>query len=96
MKRKNLIDSKQPAYEDGRINRPLTKLELSDYSQWTPRSLEREVEKGNLVAVRIGARDVRFRPEDIRAWLAKNPVSPDDPGYFHGTRPQDRKAKVGA
>ena len=49
--------------------RPVTKKELSQWANCSPRFIEIEVAHGRLRAVRLGNRFVRFLPRDIERWL---------------------------
>jgi predicted DNA-binding transcriptional regulator AlpA len=59
-----------PATLEGK---PLTKPELAEWVGLTTRFIEGEVKKGNLRAVIIGRRTVRFLPSDINSWLNTRP-----------------------
>ena len=48
---------------------PWTKKELCQWANCTPRFIEVEVQRGNLRAVRLGNKFVRFLPSDIESWL---------------------------
>lgn len=53
----------------------LTPREASDYARVNPITLKRAVQAGKLQAFRInGGRLLRYRREDLDAWLAASPV----------------------
>ena len=52
----------------------MTKAELCEFVDVSPRFIELEVQSGALRAVRIGGKTVRFLPEDISRWLNARPT----------------------
>ena len=58
---------------DWPYRRPVTKRELAEEIRSTERFIEHEVSRGNLRAVRLGLRNVRFLPSDVVAWLNARP-----------------------
>jgi excisionase family DNA binding protein len=52
-----------------------TPREASDYAKVNPITLKRAVKAGTLQAFRVnGGRLLRYRQEDLDAWLATSPV----------------------
>ena len=50
-------------------------IELAKYLKVQPRTIQREVERGNLPAIRIG-RQIRFTGKSILEYIAKNQIKP--------------------
>ena len=46
-----------------------TKTEVADRARVSERTVQREVDRGRLRCVRVG-RQIRFRVEDVDAWLS--------------------------
>jgi hypothetical protein len=67
-------DSRPYDLADWPFQRPCTKEELAKEVRTTTRFLEHEVSRGNLRAVRLGVRSVRFLPSDVVAWLNARPI----------------------
>ena len=59
---------------DWPFRRPCTKRELAEQVGSTERFIELETNRGNLRAVRVGVRGIRFLPSDIVRWLNARPV----------------------
>ena len=58
------------------MNAWLTPREASDYARVNPVTLKRAVKAGKLQAFRInGGRLLRYRREDLDAWLSLAPVA---------------------
>jgi hypothetical protein len=51
------------------LTRPVSKTELSTWLDVSERFLELEVRAGRLRALKLGARALRFLPNDVQAWL---------------------------
>jgi hypothetical protein len=60
---------------DWPFTRPATKAEVAENVPCTPRFVELEVNRGNLRAVRVGERGIRFLPSDVVKWLNSRPIS---------------------
>jgi hypothetical protein len=54
--------------------RPITKAELCEWMQASPKYIEAEVSRGNLRVLRMSNKMIRFAWSDIEAWLASKAV----------------------
>ena len=56
--------------------RLMTLVEAADRLTVSPATLRREVKEGRLAVVRVGRRNIRIRPADFEAYVAKNLTHP--------------------
>jgi excisionase family DNA binding protein len=58
-------------YPDARIERLLTPIEVADALAISNRGVLRLAEKGELAAIRVGERRLRFAPSDLAAYIER-------------------------
>lgn len=70
------------------IEKLFTPRELADLARFNVATVYRAVERGELRALRLSGGRLRFRPADIRAWLAVAETAPEPE-----PRPRPRRRK---
>jgi excisionase family DNA binding protein len=63
-------------HQDVFLSKPRTVQEIAQWIGSSERFIWREIERGNLRAVRLGVTFVRCLPDDITAWLEHGATRP--------------------